>query len=189
MKASVDSKIAKYLLDVKLLDQFQYRAVQDHQMKGGGRFHVSVMELGFVPEDRVMDAVSKVLGMPKVDLFKLQMDADALNLLDGAFCIMNTIYPCALRDGGSTLWLAMADPFSTSVLQQARKKSQKAVINSINGTNNTANSASWLTRESLLSNCTTAGTITIARKSALDENAIKIHSKLPAAMKMRRRSP
>ncbi len=127
MKTSVDSKIAKYLLDAKLLDQFQYRAVQDHQLKGGGRFHIAVMDLGFVPEDRVVAAVSKILGMPKVDLFKLQTDADALKLLDGAFCLMNTLYPCALRDGGSTLWLAMADPFNTSVLQQARTKSKKTI--------------------------------------------------------------
>ncbi len=127
MKASVDSKIAKYLLDMKLLDQFQYMAVQDHQQKSEGRFHLAVMELGFVPEDRVVSAVSKVLAMPKVDLFKLQMDPDAVKLLDGSFCLINTVYPCALRDRGATLWLAMADPFSASVLQDARKKSKKAI--------------------------------------------------------------
>lgn len=120
--ATADSKIAKVLLDNKLLDQFQYQSVQDHQDTAGTRFHLAAMELGFVPEDRMVVVLSKVLSIPRVALEKLQVDPKAIALLDGDFCSQHLVFPCALRDGGQTLWLAMADPITGSIAQDVRKQ-------------------------------------------------------------------
>lgn len=119
--ATADSKIAKYLLDNHLLDQFQYQAVQDHQDKADTRFHLAIIDLGFVPEDRVVAVLSKVAGIPRVALDKLQVDPKAIAALDGEFCTRNRVFPCALRDGGQTLWLAMADPLTGTIAQEARR--------------------------------------------------------------------
>jgi len=84
--ASADSKVAKMLLDAGLLDRFQYGSVRDHQERVGGRFHLVVIGLGFVPEDRVVAIVAKATGFSQVSLAKMQPDPKAIAKLDGAFC-------------------------------------------------------------------------------------------------------
>jgi hypothetical protein len=119
--ATADSKIATLLMDKRLLDQFQYRAIQDHQDRSGGRFHLLAMALGFVPEDRICAAVAKVTGLQMVSLEKLKPDPLAIAKLDGPFCAKHTLIPCALRDEGRCLWLAMADPIDGKAIADARR--------------------------------------------------------------------
>jgi hypothetical protein len=119
--ATADTKIAKLLMEKRLLDQFQYRAIQDHQDRSGGRFHMLAMDLGFVSEDRICAAVAKVTGLQMVSLEKLKPDPQAIAKLDGPFCAKHNLIPCALRDGGSSLWLAMADPIDGEVIASARR--------------------------------------------------------------------
>jgi len=119
-----DSKIAKQLLETKLLDQFQYRSVQDHLEKVGGRFHMAVLELGLVPEEKLIPIVSRVVGLPPVSFAKLQVDPKAIALLDGPFCAENLVFPCALRDKGQTLWLAMADPIDGRLVMEVRRRTK-----------------------------------------------------------------
>jgi len=66
--------------------------------------------------------VSKVLNLPRVALDKLQVEPKAIALLDGAFCSRHLVFPCALRDGGQTLWLAMADPVTGTITQDVRRR-------------------------------------------------------------------
>ena len=119
--ATADSNIAKLLMDKRLLDQFQYRAIQDHQDRSGGRFHMLAMALGFVAEDHICAAVAKVTGLQMVSLNKLKPDPRAITKLDGPFCAKHTLMPCALRDGGRNLWLAMADPIDGDVIASVRR--------------------------------------------------------------------
>ncbi len=119
-----DSKIAKQLLETKLLDQFQYRSVQDHLEKVGGRFHMAVLELGLVPEEKLIPIVSRVVGLPPVSFAKLQIDPKAIALLEGPFCAENLVFPCALRDKGQTLWLAMADPIDGRLVMEVRRRTK-----------------------------------------------------------------
>lgn len=120
--STVDSQIARMLVDSGLLDQFQYQSVQDHQDRSGGRFHLLVVELGLVPEEQVTAAVARATGLAQVALGKMAVDPRAIAKLDGAFCAQHGVFPCALRDAGQTLWLAMADPVDGTIQQEARRK-------------------------------------------------------------------
>lgn len=125
--STLDSQIARMLLDSGLLDQFQYQSVQDHQDRSGGRFHLLVVDLGFVPEQRVTAAVAKVTGLPRVVLSKMAADPRAIAKLTGAFCAEHQVFPCALRDGGTSLWLAMADPIDGGLVQEAHRQAGVAI--------------------------------------------------------------
>jgi hypothetical protein len=115
-----ESRIAKMLLDRGLLDQFQYQSVRDHQSQYGGKFHILAVELGMVPEEKMTRIVAQVTGCQQVSLTKMPPDPQALSKLPGTFCLERNVYPCALRDNATTLWLAMADPTDTKSRTEAQ---------------------------------------------------------------------
>ncbi|HOX43756.1 MAG TPA: hypothetical protein PK668_09160 [Myxococcota bacterium] len=118
---ATDSQVAQLLLNTKLIDQFQYQAVAERQARTGERFHLLVIELGMVAEERAMSSLAQVSNIPLVALEKMKVDPRAVACLPGAFCKRHNAFPCALRDGGKTLWLAMADPLDEDALQAARQ--------------------------------------------------------------------
>jgi hypothetical protein len=119
----IDSQIARLLRAQGLMDQFQHQSVLDHLGQRGGRFHLAVLELGYVTEARMAAIVSRVTGFPKVSLTKMKPDLEALQRLSGKFCVDHCVYPCAIRDSGKTLWLAMADPTDVAICNAARAES------------------------------------------------------------------
>jgi hypothetical protein len=118
-----ESKIAKFLLDTGLLDQFQYQSAKDHQSQAGGKFHLVVMQLGLVPEERMVTVISKVVGLPKVTLTGKRPDPEALKRLPADFCNERQVYPSAIIEGGTAMRLAMADPTDVTTRSQAQVRS------------------------------------------------------------------
>jgi hypothetical protein len=118
-----ETRIAKFLLDTGLLDQFQYQSAKDHQSQAGGKFHMVVMQLGLVPEERMVMVMSKVIGLPKVTLTGKRPDPEALKRLSVDFCNERLVYPSALIEGGTALRLVMADPTDVATRNQAQIRS------------------------------------------------------------------
>ena len=118
-----ETKIAKFLLDTGLLDNFQYQSAKDHMSQYGGKFHLVVVELGLVSEERMVTVISKVIGLPKISLETKRSDPDALKRLPADFCQERLVYPSALIEGGTALRLAMADPTDVTTRSQAQVRS------------------------------------------------------------------
>jgi len=118
-----ETKIAKFLLDTGLLDNFQYQSAKDHMSQYGGKFHLVVVDLGLVSEERMVTVVSKVIGLPKVTLETKRSDPQALKRLPADFCQERLVYPTALIEGGTALRLAMADPTDVTTRSQAQVRS------------------------------------------------------------------
>ena len=118
-----ETKIAKFLLDTGLLDQFQYQSAKDHQSQYGGRFHMVAVQLGLVPEERMAKVISKVVGLPQVTLEGKRPDPQALKKLPADFCNERLVYPSAIIEGGTTLRLVMADPTDVPTRSQAQVRS------------------------------------------------------------------
>jgi hypothetical protein len=106
----MSSKIGEILVRSKLIDQLQLRSALAHQQQWGGRIARIVVEKRFAKEPAVVEALSKALGVPKVELDKVEKDANALAKVDAMFAKESALFPCALKDNGKTLWVAMADP-------------------------------------------------------------------------------
>ena len=120
---ATETKIAKFLLDTGLLDNFQYQSAKDHLSQYGGKFHLVVVELGLVPEERMVTVISKVIGLPKISLETTRTDPQALKKLPADFCQERLVYPSAVIEGGTALKLAMADPTDVTTRSQAQVRS------------------------------------------------------------------
>lgn len=114
--AGVDARIGEALLRAGLIDQLQLRAAQAHQEKWGGRLARVLVDLGFAREDRLADTLATAFGVPRMKLATLPADRDALAKLDQAFCEQKNVFPCALRDGGKLLFVAVDDPTDLELL-------------------------------------------------------------------------
>ncbi|MGI5864660.1 MAG: hypothetical protein ACOX6T_21790 [Myxococcales bacterium] len=104
------SRIGEILVRAKLIDELQLRSALADQQQWGGRLAKIVVEKRFAKESAVIDALSKALGVPRVELDKVEKDAGALLKVDPNYAKEKAIFPCALKDNGKTLWVAMADP-------------------------------------------------------------------------------
>jgi MSHA biogenesis protein MshE len=120
---ATETKIAKFLLDTGLLDNFQYQSAKDHLSQYGGKFHLVVVDLGLVPEERMVTVISKVIGLPKISLETTRTDPQALKKLPADFCQERLVYPSAVIEGGTALRLAMADPTDVTTRSQAQVRS------------------------------------------------------------------
>ena len=119
-----DTLVAQKLRAEGLLDQFQHKSVLDYLAENGGRLHMAVLALGFVPEEKLVQVVSQACGFPVASLSKMRIDVEARPRLSASFCEKHCVFPCSIRDQGSTLWLAMADPTDIGVINSARKQSR-----------------------------------------------------------------
>ena len=104
------ARIGEILVRAKLIDQLQLRSALADQQQWGGRLAKIVVEKRFAKESAVIDVLSKALGVPRVELDKVEKDSGALLKVDPNYAKEKAVFPCALKDNGKTLWVAMADP-------------------------------------------------------------------------------
>lgn len=105
-----DEVIARLLLDAAVIDARQLAAARAQVAKWGGKLHHVIVEMGFAREDAVATAIAAGTRVPRVRLSTVPPDGAALSRLDATVCEERNVFPCALKDGGATLWLAVSDP-------------------------------------------------------------------------------
>jgi hypothetical protein len=96
-----------------ITDRQLQEAIQ-HQVLYGGRLGTSLVELGFVTEERLTDALARAHGVPAVDLRALS--PEALPLVPKRLCQRFKVFPCRVR--GKTLFLGMVDPGDHAAVAQ-----------------------------------------------------------------------
>jgi len=72
----------------------------------GGRLGTSLHELGFITEERLVDALARAKGVPAADL--RSVEPEALAIVPKKLAQRFKVFPCRVR--GRTLFLAMVDP-------------------------------------------------------------------------------
>jgi type II secretory ATPase GspE/PulE/Tfp pilus assembly ATPase PilB-like protein len=79
-----------------------------------------LVQLGFVTEDAMRDAMARTIGQDSIDLAQVVVDADALALVPEAFARRNRVLPIAYDPQARLLTLATTDVFNVVVLDQLR---------------------------------------------------------------------
>lgn len=77
-----------------------------HQVLYGGRLGTSLFELGFITEERLLDALARAHGVPAADLGTIQ--PEALALVSKRLAQRFKVFPCRVK--GKTLFLGMVNP-------------------------------------------------------------------------------
>jgi hypothetical protein len=104
------SRIEAALLSAGLIDPDQLKAARAHQAKWGGTLSKAIVEKGFASEATLTDTVASSLGLTRAELGLVRRDTAALAKIPVATAEEKSVFPVALRDGGKTLVIAMADP-------------------------------------------------------------------------------
>ncbi|MBW2699988.1 MAG: hypothetical protein JRF33_04130 [Deltaproteobacteria bacterium] len=129
----IDNMVAKLLFTAKVLGRDQLEVIKDHVAQYGGSFHKHALGLGLVSEEPLVSALASALNLSMVALSKMQIDPRTAAKLPGEFCLQNVVFPCAVRDKGQTLWLAMGDPTDGEVRKQARQLSGMSLVRPLVG--------------------------------------------------------
>jgi hypothetical protein len=114
----MSSRLGEALLRAGVIDEYQLKAALAHQAQWGGRLPQIVVSLRLASADAVIDALSQALGVPRVTLEQVPRDRAALARVNVRFAQERVLFPCALKDHGRTLWVAMADPSDVPTIDE-----------------------------------------------------------------------
>ncbi|HTQ47577.1 MAG TPA: hypothetical protein VMI75_32700 [Polyangiaceae bacterium] len=114
-------RIGELLVEGGVLSQSQLEQALFAQRKDGRKLGLLLVELGFVTEVQVTQVLSRQLSVPWVSLYHVDFSRSLLNLVPREiaekYCLV-PIFVRRVRKQGETLYIAMDDPTSDSVLHE-----------------------------------------------------------------------
>ncbi len=113
-------RLGELLLRAKVVTEAQLQTALAEQEKWGGKIGQILVRMGYLSEDLLTKALSKQLGIPRVDLEKTHPGAVALRKISPELAEGYGVLPLEVRDEGKTLLVAMADPQNIRALDELR---------------------------------------------------------------------
>ncbi|HSA21495.1 MAG TPA: hypothetical protein P5076_08605 [Myxococcota bacterium] len=89
-------RLGDLLLRAGVINEDQLRNALAEQKKWGGKLGHVLVELRILSEDLLVKALSKQLGLPRVDFTGLSIPEPALRMLDGEYAQARQVLPIAL---------------------------------------------------------------------------------------------
>lgn len=120
--------LAELLLDSALLDRSQLRLALNHQRLHGRPLGHTVVQLGLVHEDTLMQVLAEQLHLPVAEPDRVPPEEAALGKLDAAFCQRHGCIPLRLDPRGDRLDVAFADPTVSELVDLIHVKTHCAVL-------------------------------------------------------------
>src|SRR4051794_31360509 len=102
------ARIGELLLREKRITPAQLQEGLNRQQADGGNVGVTLVRLGFVPDEEITDLLSKQYGVPSINLSQFEIDASVIELLPSDIVHKYQVLP--LSRAGATLTIAIADP-------------------------------------------------------------------------------
>jgi type IV pilus assembly protein PilB len=88
-------RIGELLVSQGQIDSIQLESALAHQRRWGGRIGRAIVQLGFLPEPRLLEAVGAQLGVPFVEIGDRQVDPRVLALLPAKLVRTRKVVPLA----------------------------------------------------------------------------------------------
>jgi hypothetical protein len=126
--ASPRNRIGEILVKARVIDELQLRSALAQLDQWGGRLSRILVEMRLASPDVITEAISKGMGVPRMQLGNVPKDTGALAKLDVGFAEQKGVFPVALRDNGKTLVLAMSDPSDLETIDQVAARSRTRVV-------------------------------------------------------------
>lgn len=101
-------KIGELLLKEKIISPEQLKKAIEEQKIMGGRLGSTMVNLGFIKEQELINFLSKQYGVPAVNLREFEIDPKISRLVPFEVCDKYNLIP--INRAGSTLIVAIADP-------------------------------------------------------------------------------
>ena len=111
-------RLGQLLLKAEVITEEQLKQAQGEQKLKGTNLSSVLIEMGFITEDDLLAFLHKRYGLPSINLSDLELDPKLIGLVGEEFMQKNQVVP--VRRSGSTLYLAMVDPFNVSVIDDIK---------------------------------------------------------------------
>jgi hypothetical protein len=114
-------RIGELLLERNVLTKAQLEAGLVAQKRTRQRLGITLIQQGVLTEAQLAGALAASLGVPAVDLGKVQVDWSAVHMLRARFCENHEVFPFGIDGKGTTskrLVVAMADPLNQAALDE-----------------------------------------------------------------------
>ena len=109
----MNEKLLKYLVQEGLLTQLQADELWKEHISSRRPVRELVLELGAVPEDRVIEALSAVSGLPTVRLYENPIPMEVQQMVRPDLLRTHLVLPFALDPADNrTLFVATNDPMN-----------------------------------------------------------------------------
>ncbi len=134
------SNLGELLLREKIITVEQLRAALEFQKKNSLPVGTSLIQLGYINEEEIAQALSRQLGYPYIDLDQFEVYPEVINLIPADVAKKYLVMP--IHRIRSFLTLAMVDPTDLEVIEDVRFRtglsiqpviaSESGVMNAIN---------------------------------------------------------
>jgi type IV pilus assembly protein PilB len=134
------SNLGELLLREKIISADQLKAALDFQKKNSLPVGTSLVQLGYISEEEIAQALSRQLGYPYIDLDQFEVYPEVINLIPNDVAKKYIVMP--IHRIRSFLTLAMVDPTDLEVIEDIRFRtglsiqpviaSESGVMNAIN---------------------------------------------------------
>jgi type IV pilus assembly protein PilB len=142
------SNLGELLLREKIITVEQLQTASEFQKKNSLPVGTSLVQLGYISEEEIAQALSRQLGYPYIDLDQFEVYPEVINLIPSDVAKKYAVMP--IHRIRSFLTLAMVDPTDLEVIEDIRFRtglsiqpviaSESGVINAINKYYGTADS-------------------------------------------------
>ena len=112
-------RLGDMLLEEKLITPEQLQRGVAEQRRTGQLLGAALVQLGILREVDLLRCLERQLGMPLVDVSEIEVDEQAVALVEEAIAQKYLALPIAI-EGRSTLVVAMADPLNVAALEDLR---------------------------------------------------------------------
>lgn len=102
------SNLGKLLLEEELIDSEQLSSAYEFQKKNDVPIVIAIMSLGYLTEEEMAQALSRICGYPYIDLDQFEVFPDVIELISAEIAKKYIVMPVARNR--SYLSLAMVDP-------------------------------------------------------------------------------
>jgi type IV pilus assembly protein PilB len=137
---SLGERIADALIEDGLLSSGQVGELLEKQKKEGTRFIKLVVEKAYITENDLVIAMGRVLNTPPINVSRLSIPADLVDLVPRDMATTYKVIPVARL--GNKLFLAMADPLNVLAVDDVKRTtklevspmiaSEKAIMDKLN---------------------------------------------------------
>ncbi len=115
-------RIGELLVQAGVLDQAGLRSALNEQKRWGGHLGRLLIDMRLVNEEVLVRALSAQLNFPIVDLDRIEISQDVLDLVTPQMAEENSIIPIRLE--GKFLDVAMSNPTNLGIIDELRMRTQ-----------------------------------------------------------------
>lgn len=118
--------MGEMLTELGIISSQQLAAALDEQQKTGEKLGNVLVNRGFLTEQQLMETLEFMLGIPQVQISKIQIDPEAVKIIPPHLIRQYKVLPISRHR--NRLTVAMADPFNQQAIDDLRMASNMDVM-------------------------------------------------------------